>query len=175
MHVVKCLSCSMTNWFLVVDCYRINTSFLRIIRETEPLSTQMRRVLPLKAVKQRDRMRSQTPREISSKSVWDLFPCKHVCEGCKWLPQQAKCNQFTKADHDSNFCQHHVVSLLVPEKWRLSEDNEEGRIEQPQCICRGPPSTFFVCTKSVVYSVGLHNPVQVKVASGTLEMVSCIT
>lgn len=75
VHVVKCLSCSLTNWFLVVEGYRINTSFLRIIRETEPLGTEMRRVLPLEAVKQRDRMRSQTPREISLGSVWDLFSC----------------------------------------------------------------------------------------------------
>lgn len=31
VHVVKCLSCSLTNWFLVVEGCRINTSFLRII------------------------------------------------------------------------------------------------------------------------------------------------
>ena len=65
VHVVKCLSCSLTNWFLVVEGNQINTSFLGIIRETEPLGTQMRRVLPLEAVKQCDRMRSQTPRQIS--------------------------------------------------------------------------------------------------------------
>ena len=39
VHVVKCLSCSLTNWFLVIEAYRINTSFLRIIRETEHLGT----------------------------------------------------------------------------------------------------------------------------------------
>ena len=91
VHVVKCLSCSLTNWFLVVEGYRINTSFLRIIRETEPLGTQMRRVLPLEAVKQRDRMRSQTPREISLDSVWDLFSCKNVCQSCKLMPEQTLC------------------------------------------------------------------------------------
>ena len=156
VHVVKCLSRSLTNWFLVVQGYRINTSFLRIIRETEPLGTQMRRVLPLEAVKQRNRMRSQTPREISLKSVWDFFSCKNVCESCKLLPEPTKCVQSTKIGQDSNFYGHHVESPLVPEKWRLSDHNKEGSEEQPHCICRGPPFTFFVCNKSMVYSIRLH-------------------
>lgn len=99
----------------------------------------MRRVLPLEAVKQRDRMRSQTPREIS------LFSCKNVCQSCKLMPEQTQCVQCMNVNHDSKFCQKHVVSPLVPEKWRLSDDNKDGSIEQPHCICRGPPSTFCVC------------------------------
>lgn len=66
------------------------------------------------------------------------------------------------------------MSPLVPEKWRLSNDNKEGSIEQLHCICRGPPSTFFVCNKSVVYSIRLHYPVQVNVVAGTFEMASSI-
>ena len=90
------------------------------------------------------------------------------------MPEQTQCVQCMNVNHDSKFCQQHVVSPLVPEKWRLSDDNKEGSIEQPHCICRGPPSTFFVCNKSVVYSIRLHYPVQVKVVAGTFEMVSCI-
>ena len=75
IHVVKCLSCSLTNWYLIVEGCRVNSFLLRVIRETEPLGTQMRRVLSLEAVKQRDRMRSQTPRELSSSNVRDLFTC----------------------------------------------------------------------------------------------------
>ena len=66
------------------------------------------------------------------------------------------------------------MSPLVPEKRRLSDDNREGSIEQPHCICRGPPSTFFVCNRSVVYCIRLHYPVQVNVVAGTFEIVSCI-
>ena len=41
IHVVKCLSCSLTNWYLIVEGCRVNSSLLRVIRETEPLGTQM--------------------------------------------------------------------------------------------------------------------------------------
>ena len=93
IHVVKCLSCSLTNWYLIVD----------------------------------------------------------------------------------KFCQEYVVSPLVPEKWRLSEDNKEGCITQPHCICRGPPSTFFVCNKTTIYSLRSHYPVQVKTVLQSLGCVSCIS
>ena len=90
------------------------------------------------------------------------------------MPQQTQCVQCTNVDHDSKFCQQHVVSPLVPEKWRLSNDNKEGSIRQPHCIFRGPPSTFLVCNKSEVYRIRLHYPVQLKFVAGTFEMVSCI-
>ena len=117
------------------------------------------------AVKQRDRMRSQVPRELSNSKVWDLFTCKNVCDSCKSLPKDSKCDCCRKDSHDETFCQEYVVSPLVPEKWRLSEDNKEGSIEQPHCICRLPPSTFFVCNKTTIYSLRLHYPVQVKLFS----------
>ncbi|XP_078364120.1 uncharacterized protein LOC144648440 [Oculina patagonica] len=48
---------------------------------------------------------------------------------------------------------------VVPEKWRHAEDRKEGCIEQPYCICGGPPSTFRVCNKTTIYSLHLHYPV----------------
>lgn len=174
IHVVKCLSCSMTNWFLIVGGHRVNTSLLRVIRETEPLGTHMRRVLPLEAVKQRDRMRSQTPRELSDQRIWNLFSCKQLCGNCKRMPSNTYCQDCQQPHHDRAFCQNHVVSPLVPEKWRLSEDNKEGTIEKPLCICRGPPSTFFVCNKSSIYSLRLHYPVQIKLVAKDYSHIPCI-
>lgn len=175
IHVVKSLSCSLTNWYLIVEGCRVNSSLLCVIQETEPLGTQMRRVLSLEAVKQRDRMRSQTPRELSNSNVWDLFTCKHVCDSCKSLPNDSKCLCCREESHNNKFCQEYVVSPLVPEKWRLSEDNKEGCITQPHCICRGPPSTFFVCNKTTIYSLRLHYPVQVKTVLQSLSCISCIS
>ena len=111
VHVVKCLSCSLTNWYLIVEGYRVNSSLLRVIRETEPLGTQMRSVLPLEAVK-RDRMRSHMPRELSGSNVWNLFTCKHVCDSCKSLPQDSKCVCCRNDSHDDKFCQEYVVSQI---------------------------------------------------------------
>lgn len=48
---------------------------------------------------------------------------------------------------------------VVPEKWRHAEDRKEGCIEQPYCICGGPPSTFRVSNKTTIYSLHLHYPV----------------
>ena len=133
--VVKCYPCGMTNLVLVVDGHRVNTSLLRVIRETEYSGTKIRRVLPLEALKLRDRMRLQTPRELSQKKVWELFSCKHLCERCKQLPENSRCEYCKQPGHDSNFCQHLVVTPLVPEKWRLSEGNKEGRID---ILCMQP-------------------------------------
>lgn len=36
VHVVKCLSCCLTNWYLIVQGHRVNSNLLRVIRETEP-------------------------------------------------------------------------------------------------------------------------------------------
>ena len=120
------------------------------------------------------------PRELSGSNVWDLFTCKHVCDSCKALPQDSKYVCCRNDSHDDKFCQEYVVSPLVPEKWRLSEDNKEGCIEQPHCICRGPPSTFFVCNKTTINFIAcacttLWDPVQVKNVLQSLISVSFIS
>ena len=32
------------------------------------------------------------PRELSNSKVWDLFTCKNVCDSCKSLPKDSKCD-----------------------------------------------------------------------------------
>ena len=56
-------------------------------------------------------MCSQTPREISLDSVWDLFSCKNVCQSCKLMPEQTQCVQCMNVNHDSNFVNNKLCRL----------------------------------------------------------------
>ena len=56
-----------------------------------------------------------------------------------------------------------VVHPLIPEKWRLCQDNKNNIIKQPISICCGNLSQIFILDNSskCVFSCRLHYPVEV--------------
>ena len=54
IHIVKCICCSLTNWFLIVGDYRINLAFLRTLWESYPnLGPKLRELLPLDSLRKK--------------------------------------------------------------------------------------------------------------------------
>ena len=107
-------------------------------------------------------MDSEHPLLVSSIELWSLFSCKQFCPVCS-----SKEGDTSRCDDCLSLCTNgicrlcHVVQPLVPERWRLAEDNQERVIESPLGICAGPPSIFFVFNENNIFSVRLHYPVQV--------------
>ena len=133
IHIVKCICCSLTNWLLIVGDYRINLAFLRTLRESDPkLGPKLRELLPLDSLRKKDRMDSEHPLLVSSIELWSLFSCKQFCPVCS-----SKEGDTSRCDDCLSLCTNricrlcHIVQPLVPERWRLAKDNQEGVIESP--------------------------------------------
>ena len=176
INIVKCICCTLTNWFLIVGDYRINLAFLRTLRESDSkLGPKLRELLPLHSLRKKDRMDSEHPLLVSSIELWSLFSCKQFCPVCS-----SKEGDTSRCDDCLSLCTNgicrlcHIVQPLVPERWRLAKDNQEGVIESPLGICAGPPSIFFVFNENNIFSVRLHYSVQVTKVISDLKKCSAV-
>ena len=116
-HVAKKKWQSFSNWFLLVNNYRVNLVQLRELRNDNTLHSELAApLLPLSAVRNRDRQDVNSVMEISSPSVRKI------------LTENAKT----------------VTHTVVPEEYRLREDNKRGVFKAPIGTCMGPLGHIFV-------------------------------
>ena len=144
VHVAKRKRQSFSNWFLLVNNYRINLVQLRELRNDSALHSKLAPVLPLGAVRNRDRQDVDSVMEISSPSVRKI------------LTENAET----------------VTHTVVPEKYRLREDNKRGVFKAPIGTCKGPLGHIFVSdvVQGKVYKVRAnHYPANVTVEMDHLE------
>ena len=144
VHVAKRKRQSFSNWFLLVKSYRVNLVQLRELRNDNALHSKLAPLLPLSTVRNRDRQDVDSVMEISSPSVRKI------------LTENAKT----------------VTHTVVPEKYRLREDNKRGVFKAPIGTCMGPLGHIFVSdvVQGKIYKVRAnHYPANVTVEMDHLE------
>jgi hypothetical protein len=144
VHVAKRKRQSFSNWFLLVNNYRINLVQLRELRNDHALHSKLAPLVPLSAVRNRDRQDVESIMEISSPLVRKI------------LTDNAKT----------------VTHTVVPEKYRLREDNKSGVFKAPIGTCMGLLGHIFVSdvVRGKVYKVRAnHYPANVTVEMDNLE------
>ncbi|CAB4038822.1 Hypothetical predicted protein, partial [Paramuricea clavata] len=127
VHVAKRKRQSFSNWFLLVNNYRINLVQLRELRNDHALHSKLAPLVPLSAVRNRDRQDVESIMEISSPLVRKI------------LKDNAKT----------------VTHTVVPEKYRLREDNKSGVFKAPIGTCMGLLGHIFVSdvVQDILYCV----------------------
>ena len=143
VHVAKRKRQSFCNWFLLVNGYRINLVQLRELRNDPLLSSTLAPLLPLSAVRNRDRQDVESILQISNKKVTAVL-------------------DKVKA----------VTHTVVPEKYRVTEDNKRGVLRKPIGVCRGPMGHIFVSDfehGKVVKIRANHYPANVSVEMDSLK------
>lgn len=117
VHVAKRKRQSFSNGFLLVNNYRVNLVQLSELRNDNALHSKLAPLLPPSAVRNRDHHQDvDSVMEISSPSVRKI------------LTENAKT----------------VTHTVVPEKYRLREDNKRGVFKAPIGTCMGPLGHIFV-------------------------------
>ena len=116
VHVAKRKRQSFANWFLLVNNYRVNLVQLRELRNDNAVHSKLAPLLPLRAVRNSDHQDVDSVMEILSPSVRTI------------LTENAKT----------------VTQTVVPEKYRLREDNKRGVFKAPIGTCMGPLGHIFV-------------------------------
>ena len=135
VHVGKRMSRQFSNWYLIVNGYRINRVQLRTLRNDPCLKGMLMKHLTVAACRNRDRMDVDSMLEISSTSV----------------------RQIIQTNVDT------ITDTLIPEKFRLYEGNKKGVLTNPSGLCLGPHGQIFVVdsSKGKLFSARLHYPVDV--------------
>ena len=144
VHVAKRKRQSFSNWFLLVNNYRINLVQLGELRNDHALYSKLAPLLPLSTVMNRDRQDVESIVEISSPLVRNI------------LTDNAKT----------------VTHTVVPEKYRLREDPKSGVFKAPIGTCMGLLGHIFVSdvVHGKVYKVRAnHYPANVTVEMDNLE------
>ena len=117
VQVTKRKRQSLANWFLIVDEYCINLVLqVRELRNDPFLSPKLTPLVPLSAVRNRDRQDVESTLQISHVKV------KNIIE-----------------QHVTN-----VTHTVIPEKCRLTDDNKKGSIKKPIGVCLAPMGHVFV-------------------------------
>jgi len=133
VHIGKCLTGSLSNWWLLVDDFRIHLVILRILRQ---MDSQIGKLLR-DSVQRKDRQSTESIAEISSEEVLSaLIDHKKDPVVCTIVPEK-----FRKCDDN------HSNILKEPIDICLSED----------------PSVLYVADRmGFNYSIRLHYPAEVK-------------
>ena len=142
VHVAKRKRQSFSNWFLLVNKYRINLVQLRELRND--LHSKLAPLLPLRSVRNRDCQDVDSIMEISSPLVTQV------------LQENAKT----------------VTHTVVPEKYRLRDDDKIGVLKAPIGTCMGPLGHIFVSdvVQGKVFKIRAnHYPANVTVELDCLE------
>lgn len=115
VHVAKRKRQSFVNWWLIVNEERTNLVQLRQLRNDPFLHPKLSPLMPVSAVRNRDRQDVESILQISSPSVRAILQ-ENVTV---------------------------VMHTVVPETFRLTEDNKRGILQKPigVCVCR----SFGVC------------------------------
>mgnify|MGYP001798019286 CR=1 FL=1 len=144
VHVGKRISRSFSNWFIIVQGYRINRVLLRTLRNDPYVKEHLKPHLSLASCRNKDRMDVESFLEICSPAVQTVIK-EHIKTS--------------------------VVETIVPEKYRVYDGNKTGVLQNPTGVCVGPHGTIFVAdtTKGKVFSARLHYPVDVSEVCTSLE------
>ncbi|CAC5379486.1 unnamed protein product [Mytilus coruscus] len=74
VHIGKCIAGSLSNWWLLLDNYRINLIILRMLRQTRTIMGNVfRENISLDSVQRKDRQATAAIAEISSEKVLDCL------------------------------------------------------------------------------------------------------
>ena len=138
VHTTKRLRGSFGNWWLVCQDSRINMSMLRTIRLQDD---SLKQLIPLDAVRQKDRMDVDSCLKISQPSVRRILQ-----------------------KHDT------VSQVIVPEKYRLWDSNRPGVMKQPISIAPVDISQFMVLDAvGKLFLMRLHYPADLVLVDDTLR------
>lgn len=135
VHVAKRMARHFSNWYLLVDGYRVNRVLLRTLRCEPSLRDLLRKHLTVAACRNRDRIDTESIVEISCEDVRNILS--------------------DKVDF--------ITETIILEKYRVYDGNKMGVLSSPTAICTGPNSVLFIgdTTKGAVMSARLHYPVDV--------------
>ena len=154
VHVGKSIKCSFCNWYLLLENERANLSILYTLRNDANVNirTQFRKELTIDCVRNKDRMDVNSVIKISSNPVLDVL------------------RKIGYAVHD-----------IVPEKYRLTEDNKPGMFPHPVAI-EFDDNGYFVFADydppsktSRIVKCRLHNPVNLQVIQDDIRECRSIT
>ena len=109
MHAAKRKRQSFSNWFLLINRYQINLVQLRELRNDNTLHCKLAPLVPLSAVRNRDRQDVDSTMEISSPDVRKIL------------------NDNAKS----------VTHTVVSEKHGLRDDNKNEVFKAPTGTCMG--------------------------------------
>lgn len=142
VHVGKRLARQFSNWFLIVDGYRINRVILRTLRGDPLLKDKLRPYLSVASCRNRDRMDVDASLEISSKPVRDIISKVKT-----------------------------ITHTIIPEKYRIYEDNKKGIISAPIALCKMENGNLLLvdAQKGKLFSIRLHYPVDVVEVTNKLK------
>ena len=143
-HVTKRKRQGFSNWFLWVDDVRINLVQLRELRNDPSLYQQLSKLIPLSAVRNRDRQDVDSVLQISDPDVTDVLNTNAV----------------------------HVTHTVVPEKYRITDDNKQGVLKSPVAIAMGPLGNMFLSdigTGKVLKVRVSHYPANITVEVDSLD------
>lgn len=143
VHVGKRISRQFSNWFLVVNGYRINRVQLRTLRNDPTIAEHLRGHLTVTACRNRDRMDVDSMLEISSEVVRNTIKDK-----VKFL-----------------------TNTIIPERFRVYEGNKRGILQSPTAVCIGPYGSIYIADtgKGKLFSSRLHYPVDVNEICASLN------
>lgn len=99
-----------------VDDVRINLVQLRELRNDPSVYQQLSKLIPLSAVRNRDREDVDSVLQISDPAATDFLNTNAV----------------------------HVTHTAVPEKYRITDDNKQGVLKRPVAIAMGPLGKIFL-------------------------------
>ena len=116
VHVAKRKRQSFSNWFLWVDDARVNLVQLRALRNDPNLYSTLSEKIPLSAVRNRDRQDVDSILQISDVAVTDALKDNAVV----------------------------VTHTVVPEKYRITDDNKKGILKSPVGMTMGPLGNVFI-------------------------------
>jgi hypothetical protein len=144
VHVAKRKRQGFSNWFLWVDDVRINLVQLRELRNDPSLYSELSKLIPLSAVRNRDRQDVESVLQISAPAVTDVLKTN-----------AAK-----------------VTHTVVPERYRITDDNKEGVLKNPVGIAIGPLGNMFISdigSQKVLKVRVSHYPANVTVEVDSLD------
>lgn len=120
VHVAKRMSRQFSNWYLVVNGYRVNRVQLRTLTNDPILKSKIREHLTVAACRNRDRMDVDSILEISSAAVRQIIQSEAGV----------------------------ITNTLIPEKFRLYDGNKRGILTNPSSVCTRPPGQLFLVDSS---------------------------
>ena len=145
VHVAKRKRQSFSNLFLWVDDARVNLAVqLRelMIRTDPSLYSKLSEKIPLRAVRNRDRQ--DVDPDLRYVAVTDALEHNAVV----------------------------VTHTVVPEKYRITDDNKKGILKSPVDITMGPLGNVFICdvgTGKILKVRASHYPASVAVEVDSLD------
>ena len=141
VHVAKRMSRQFSNWYLIVNGYRVNRVQLRTLRNDPILKSKIREHLTVAACRNRDRMDVDLILEISSTALRQIIQSEAGV----------------------------ITNTLIPQKFRLYDGNK--RANPSSVCTGPAGQVFLVdSSKGKLFSARLHYPVDVTEICSSLKV-----